>query len=179
MFFSIKQLERRRIEFDETFAPGKLEFAGAEVTQATPLHAKGVADLLEQSGGEVRVQGQYSVGMETVCDRCLTGTAIPLDQRFDLFYRPVPSGAAHAGEEVEIDEGEAEIAFYEGAGFELSGVLQEQVLLALPLQRLCRADCRGICPVCGANRNETACGCAVKPTNELWGALKEIHVTKK
>lgn len=177
MFFSIKQLERRKIEFDSVFEPGTIEFAGAEIQQASGLHAKGVAELLENTGGEVRVLGRYRVEMESACDRCLARASFPLDEPFDLFYRPAVNTADAA--EVEIDEGEAEIGFYEGAGFELADVLKEQVLLALPLQRLCRADCRGLCPVCGANRNETACGCSVKPADDRWGRLKEIHVTKK
>ena len=46
-------------------------------------------------------------------------------------------------EEIEIDEGEAEIGFYAGAGLELEDVLREFVLLAMPMQRLCRTECLG------------------------------------
>ena len=62
-------------------------------------------------------------------------------------------------EEVEIDEGEAELGFYQGGGMELEDILREQILLAMPMQRVCREDCKGICPTCGGNRNETPCDC--------------------
>ena len=66
-------------------------------------------------------------------------------------------------EEIRSTTGESEIGFYEGDGIELKDVLREYVLLALPMQRVCREDCQGICPVCGQNRNLVECGCEVKP----------------
>ena len=110
--------------------------------------------------------------MEADCDRCLAVTMLPLDKSFDLFYRPPPEDLE--AEEVKIDEGEAEIGFYEGLGLELADVIKEQVLLALPMQRTCREDCKGICPLCGANRNEVACNCYVKPADDRWSALKNL-----
>ncbi len=174
MFFRIKDLEVRKIAFAESFEPGKIDFSEAEVSQSTPLVTEGLATLLENTGGEVRVQGWYRVEVETACDRCLERARFPLDQKFDLFYRPFEPERAE--EEIEIDEGEAEIAFYRGESIDLADLLREQVLLALPMQRVCREDCQGICPICGANRNETACGCSAKPADDRWGALKNYTV---
>ena len=96
----------------------------------------------------------------------------PLDAAFDLFYRPMSFIARE--EEVEIDEGEAEIGFYEGGGMELEDILREQVLLALPMQRVCSDVCKGICPVCGKNRNETTCDCRLESADDRWGALRDL-----
>jgi uncharacterized protein len=173
MFFSIKELEQRKVRFEETFAPGLIDFSGEGIAQSTPLEAKGVAELLENTGGEVRIEGRYTVEMESECDRCLGRARFPLDSRFDLFYRPASDIARE--EEVGIDEGEAEIGFYEGDGLELEDILREQVMLALPMQRVCNEACQGICPVCGGNRNETACHCTVKAGDDLrWGALRNL-----
>ena len=90
--------------------------------------------------------------MEAECDRCLEDR--PLSRStldFDLFYAPVEAGPDSP--EVALDTGESEIDFYQGEGLELEEVLREQILLALPMQRICREDCQGICPVCGQNRN--------------------------
>src|SRR5579871_6026434 len=164
MFLSIKEMELRKVRFDETFQPGEIDFTGEDLTQASPLRATGSAELLAHSEGEVRVQGKYQVEMTAQCDRCLGMARFPLDGGFDLFYRPM-SGIARE-EEVEIDEGEAEIAFYEDGGMELEDILREQVLLALPMQRVCSDVCRGICPVCGKNRNETACDCKLENSDD-------------
>lgn len=176
MFLSVKELELRKVCFDETFAPGKIDFTGEDIEQGSPLHATGSAELLEESDSQVRVQGTYSVEMKAQCDRCLGHARFPLNGSFDLFYRPA-SEIAHE-EEVEIDSGEAEIGFYEGGGLELEDILREQVLLALPMQRVCSETCKGICPVCGKNRNETACDCHLQTTDDRWGALRNLELKK-
>ena len=178
MFLSVKEMELRKIRFDETFQPGQIDFAGeggADFEQATPLEAKGSAELFAHTDGEVRVQGRYRVEVATQCDRCLGRARFSLDQPFDLFYRPMSVIARE--EEVEIDASEAQIGFYEDGGIELEDILREQVLLALPMQRVCSEVCKGICPVCGKNRNETDCGCPPESATNVWGALRNLRTT--
>jgi uncharacterized protein len=174
MFLSVKEMELRKIRFDETFQPGQIEFTGEELEQSSPLHATGSAELLAHSGGEMRIQGRYTVELAANCDRCLGPATFPLDAGFDLFYQPMSVIARD--EEVEIDEGEAEIGFYENGGIELEDILREQVLLALPMQRVCDDRCKGICPVCGKNRNETECDCRVETNDDRWGALRKLEL---
>ena len=71
MFLSIKEMELRKIRFDETFAPGKIDFTEEALEQASPLHAAGTAELLAHSDSEVRIRGRYTVEMAAECDRCL------------------------------------------------------------------------------------------------------------
>ncbi len=174
MFLSIKEMEVRKIRFDETFAPGQIDFSGEDLEQGSALRADGTAELLAHSDGEVRIQGRYSVEMTSECDRCLGRARFPLEASFDLYYRPMSDIARE--EEIEIDEGEAEIGFYEGGGMELEDILREQVLLALPMQRVCSDVCKGICPVCGKNRNETACDCKIGTEDDRWGALRKLDI---
>ena len=174
MFLSVREMELRKIRFDETFQPGEIDFTDENLEQGSPLHATGTAELLAHTGGELRIQGHYTVEMGAKCDRCLAGARYPLESRFDLFYRPTSFIARE--EEVEIDEGEAEIGFYENGGIELEEILREQVLLALPMQRVCSDACKGICPVCARNRNETACDCRIETTDDRWGALRKLEL---
>jgi uncharacterized protein len=176
MFLSIKEMELRKIRFDESFEPGELDFEGEAMTQTGPLHAQGTAELLQHTGGEVRVEGTLDVRLECVCDRCLGRAEFPLETAFDLFYRPILHNARE--EEVAIDEGEAELAFYEGGGMELEDILREQVLLLLPMHRVCREDCKGICPTCGCNRNEAPCDCTSDYAGASWGALESLKNLK-
>src|ERR1035438_1280975 len=130
MFLSVKELALRKIRFDETYQPGRIDFAGEDLEQSSPLHVAGSAEVLARSDGEVRIQGKFTVEMAAECDRCLGRARFPLDGAFDLYYRPVSAIARE--EEVEIGEDEVEIGFYEGGGLELEDILREQVLLALP-----------------------------------------------
>jgi uncharacterized protein len=173
MFLNVKEMERRKVRFDEAFQPGRIDFSGEDLVQASPLQATGSAELLPESDGEVHIEGRYSVEMTAQCDRCLQTARFPLEAGFDLYYRPTSVLARE--EEVEIEEGETEIGFYVGGGLELEDILREQVLLALPMQRICGEDCKGICPVCGKNRNEAACDCSVERADVHWGALRDIR----
>jgi len=172
MFLSVKEMEFRKIRFDVTLEPGRIDFSGEGIEQASPLRATGVAELLPDSDGEVRIRGRYTVEMAAECDRCLGRARFPLEADLDLFYRP--SSFIAREEEVEIGEEEAEIGFYENGGLELEDVLREQVLLSLPMQRVCSDLCKGICPVCGRNRNEIECGCKPETTDDRWGALRDL-----
>lgn len=172
MFFSVQELELKKIRFEVAFPPGEIEYDGG-LRQATPLEARGSAELLAHTLGEIRIQGHLTVRMRSECDRCLEPAEFPIDSDFDLLYRPAVRGGYD--EEVEIDEGESEIAFYNGDGVELKDVLREYVLLSLPMQRICCENCHGICPVCGQNRNLVSCGCEVKPVDDRWAALKNLQ----
>jgi uncharacterized protein len=175
MLLSIKEMEVRKLPFAETWQPGEIDFADSGTVQTGPLTATGVAELLPHTGDEVRVTGQVSATLETECDRCLGSARFAIDTPFDLFYKPLES--APTGEaEVAIDEGEAEMGFYEMPGLVLEDILREQVLLQLPMQKVCSESCKGICPVCGGNRNETDCHCEGHLGDDRWNSLKNIHI---
>lgn len=172
MFFSVQDLEVRKIHFDVDFPPGEIDFLDPLVKQKSVLKANGVVELLSHTLGEIRVSGHLNVDLDNQCDRCLEPAPLKVDSDFDLFYRPADTGPEAA--EVEIDEGEAEIGFYEGDGLELEDILRESVLLGIPMQNVCSPDCKGICPVCGQNRNVAPCGCREEPRNDRWAALGKL-----
>ncbi len=172
MFFHIRDLELRPARFDVELPPGSIEFLDPKLKQVGPLQASGKVELVTGALGEIRAKGQVKVQMQAECDRCLEVAGFPVDSSFELYYRPVAEGY---GEEKALDPGEAEMGFYEGDGLELNDVLREFVLLALPMQKLCRESCKGICPVCGQNRNLKECHCQAAAGDDRWAALKELR----
>jgi uncharacterized protein len=76
-------------------------------------------------------------------------------------------------EEIEIPADEMEVGFYSGDGIELADVATEQVILSVPMKVICGSECRGLCPVCGANRNLTRCDCAPAQHDSPFASLKE------
>jgi uncharacterized protein len=172
VFFHVRDLEVRARPFDVELPPGAIEYPDLKIRQGGPLKAAGQVELVIGALGEVRVKGHLTVAMEADCDRCLESAKFPVDSDFELYYRPVTS---EYQEETAIDAGEAEMGFYEGDGVELNDVLREYVLLALPMQRLCSENCKGICPVCGQNRNQKECACRAAQVDDRWAALKELH----
>ena len=171
MFFHITELEHHPIQFETSYAPGEIELSEG-LRQHGDLKTAGSAELLRNTLGEIRLRGHLRVEIHADCDRCLEPASLLLDTPFDLFYRPVIKTETHA--EIHLEEGEIELSFYEGDGVALEEAMREFVLLSLPMRLNCRPDCRGICPVCGANRNKEACSCEVKPADERWAALRDL-----
>jgi uncharacterized protein len=152
----------------KTYPPGTLDYHGADFRQAAPVRVDAVAELV---GSEIRIRGRVGTSLEACCDRCLASVAIPVEQDFDLCYRPVSTIART--EEVELPEDELEVGFFSGDGIELADVVTEQVILSVPMKVVCQTDCRGLCPVCGANLNFEKCGCLPTQANSPFSTLRE------
>jgi len=178
MFFEIKDLELRPVEFAEKFEPGVIDL-GAEYRQCKAIETSGRADLVEEHHGkhkiiqDIRIKGRLVTSLELSCARCLEPVTQDVKREFDLLYRPL--GADAGRDEMSVTDAEAEISYYEGEGILLDDVVREQVLLAAPLKITCREDCKGLCPHCGTNLNQEQCSCAAVPEEPRWAALKEIR----
>lgn len=168
MFITLQELELHRVTASETYKPGTLDFQGVKFRQAEPLTVNAEAEL---AGKEIQVHGHISGGLEAACDRCLEQIRMPVELDFDLPYRPMEEIARE--EEVEVGEDELEVGFFSGDGVNLADVVREQVLLSLPMKIVCRPDCRGLCPVCGVNRNVKECGCSLQHEDSPFAFLKK------
>jgi uncharacterized protein len=171
MFLSIVEMQLGRVRFSETFAPGVIDFLDPQLRQTEPIVASGSAQLTEPTL-EIAVTGHLSTAMEIACDRCLEHAPFAIDSDFTLLYQPASSDLREG--EISIKDPESEIGFYEGDGLELSDVLLEEILLLLPMQRVCREDCKGICPVCGQNRNQVECHCHLEVADDRWAGLRNL-----
>ncbi len=168
MLITPQELELHRIIISKTYAAGALDFHSAEFKQRGPLKTEAVAELV---GDEIRIRGHLGTHIEACCDRCLAPVDFPIERDFDLSYRPVKSIAR--GEEIEISEDELEVGFYSGNGIALADIVAEQVILAVPMKIICQANCLGLCPVCGVNRNLEVCGCLGPRPDYPFASLKE------
>jgi uncharacterized protein len=116
-------------------------------------------DLVD--GTTVHVRGRLQGSIATGCGRCLEDYELPVGQELDLFYLPRALGRPQEqGEEVELGDRDVVVGYYDGERLDLGEVLREQIIVGLPLRRLCRDDCRGRCASCGQDRNKVTCGCS-------------------
>ena len=176
MLFQVRELEIKPVRFDQVYAAGEFNFLDEGLSQVSPLVAKGSAEFLE-SVGEIHVSGELQVKLAFACDRCLESAEFAVERTFDLYYRPATELSGE--EEVALKEDETEMGFFDGEAVALEEILREQVLLALPVQKLCRKDCKGLCPSCGVNLNQGSCACVPAVTATGWGAaLREIKLSK-
>ena len=169
MFFKIRELELKPNRFEVAFAPKEVDLLDPELEQVGPLTAQGVAEFLE-TVDEIHVNGSLHVRVDKPCDRCLEPAVMEIRRSFDLYYRPADQ--LEGGVEVGLKITDSDIGFYEGEGVSLIDILREQILLALPVQLVCRPDCRGLCPICGNSLNEQQCSCVAPAVESRWEALK-------
>jgi len=174
MEFKVNELEREPVDFDLELEPGAVDL-GEEAQQLGRLGAKGRAEVIHEHRGpkdivaDIRLKGSFQGRFEVPCARCVEPVEIPLGADFDLIFRPV--GVDGDAPERSITAPETEIGYYQGDSLALEDVLREQVLLSLPVRTLCNEDCKGLCPRCGANRNNQPCNCDEGPSDPRWEAL--------
>ncbi|HLE44834.1 MAG TPA: DUF177 domain-containing protein [Methylomirabilota bacterium] len=132
----------------------------------------GVALHIERRGGDVVVTGSFRATARLQCSRCLEPLVTRVDPEVDVHLVPAP-GVRH--EKVELGPDDLELDFYQGDTLDVAGLLRSEMDLALPMKPLCRADCPGLCPVCGANRNVTACVCEVRSVDPRLAPLEALR----
>jgi uncharacterized protein len=93
-------------------------------------------------------------------------------QEFSLVLTP----ATPLTGEIELAPGDLTQSFYEGTEIDLTPLMYEQIMLALPTRPLCGEECRGLCPQCGINRNTGQCACVVEAGDPRWSALRNLKI---
>ena len=114
---------------------------------------------VRKKGQTVAVAGRLAASLDLACSRCLEPFSVEAAPEFDLLYLPVTE-AAGGGAEVAVADEDVSTAYYRDGVIDLGEMIHEQMYLTLPMKPLCRPDCRGLCPNCGANWNTGSCSCA-------------------
>ena len=127
---------------------------------------------IRKDGGKVRLVGRLDAALELGCCRCLEPFPLVVGVDVDLLYLPASDNTG-AGE-VRIEESDLRTAYYRDDQIDLGQLMAEQFQLALPMKPLCRTDCRGLCAVCGGNRNTTACQCVARWDDPRLAVLKGL-----
>lgn len=109
------------------------------------------------------VQVDMSAFVEEECVRCLTAFSQPLQIDFTELYAFSPNSVT-----------DSELLLPENGIIDLAPLVREEMLLAVPISPLCSPDCKGICPVCGENLNETARNHEDEEIDPRMSALKAL-----
>lgn len=171
------------------------EWLAQTFAQAPQWQVRGTAQvdarLTKVSARTVLLEAASRVELTSPCRRCLRD--VDSEQRIDftlsLVDRPEKQADKHASSRREADddgEGALSTSFeddpdeerFDGEKIDLSPLVREQMLLALPsTEPLCKQGCLGLCATCGHNLNEGDCGHGQKSPDPRWSALKNIKIT--
>lgn len=108
------------------------------------------------------VTGSITLPWAAPCRRCLAAVTGASVVDVDEVYQDV----------VNVDDAYV----IEGDQIDLTPAVREYVLLEVPDGPLCRAECAGICPVCGIDRNESSCECDTTVSDDRWAALDQLEL---
>jgi len=133
---------------DLGIASGDLRVQGPAVLRAKAFRA----------GHRVEIQGSLSATITLVCDRCLEPVVRELRIPVRIYADRPESRDRRSPQE--LREQDLGIVYHDGQSVALAEELRQELLVEVPWHVLCREDCRGLCPRCGANRNVSSCGCA-------------------
>ncbi len=143
---------------------GELRVADSVVAANDTVEADAVLDSVD---GGIQVTATVTAPWSGECRRCLKPVGGHLVAHVREVYRPRPPGEAP-------DEDE-ETYPLSGELLDLRPLVRDAILLELPIAPLCREDCAGLCPTCGADRNDGACGCPPAAADPRWAALDVLR----
>jgi uncharacterized protein len=137
------------------------------VTIEGPLHLEGVVESVVDG---LLVRGELAAPIATSCARCLEPVADEVAADVvELFHDPART---EPGDLADLDAG---YEITDGA-IDLDALVRDALAPSLPARPLCREDCKGLCPQCGANHNEAACDCAEDDSDPRWAALSGLRL---
>jgi uncharacterized protein len=153
-------------ELNATFAKANGEY---QFTAPLDVHVR-----FSRSQLDLFFEGSVRGRAEAHCGRCLELFPLDVVQEFSLVLTP----ATRLSGEIELAPGDLTQSFYEGTEVDLTPLVYEQVMLALPTRPLCGEECRGLCPQCGINRNSSQCSCAAEAGDPRWSVLRNLKIDR-
>lgn len=162
---NLAELARGEARVEGEISPTDPLWDGSDVRLLEPLRV----DLRAQSVGEgVLLRGRIRTRLDRECRRCLTPVERVVDDEVTLLFEPL-------GDEEEAElEGEVYPLPARGDQLDLGPPLREELIVRVPQYVVCSESCRGLCPSCGANLNETTCACEPEEKSSPWSGLRNL-----
>ena len=122
----------------------------------------GTAEITRTPQG-LLVQANLFALLASECGRCLTPLSVPLNAQFAELYASSQRHVTESG-----------LILPEDGHIDLEPLAREYLILEVPINHICKPDCKGLCPVCGENLNERACGHQNEDLDPRLSALKKL-----
>lgn len=154
--------ETRNYEFREEIPA--FEVGGTQVSFDEPaiIHLN-----VTNTGVSLSLKGEISGTLNLNCSRCLEPFRYNLATAFEEQYR-------HITETGDGENDELNYQVYEENTIDLTDVIRENIIIAMPMKNICTPGCKGICPTCGVNKNLEECTCKNEDFDPRLAVLKDL-----
>jgi len=170
MRFDLSRIRSEREHYEKVYDP---EACSGDRDSFRVVAPVSLAFEIVKDKRQFQLVGHVQTELELPCSRCLEPFTWPIDTAFVLRYQPHTQNAGES--EREIEEDDLSTAFYENDEIDLGQLMREQFYLSLPMKPLCRDDCHGLCPGCGANLNRGTCACKRDWDDPRLAVLKKLN----
>ena len=143
----------KELELEEAFAP--FIYMEEQIRFASPVQISGV--LRKQAPDSYSLKGKLKTKLLLRCGYCLEDYEYPICAEIDSLF----------AKEQSEDDLDADFYAMESDVISLDECVKTNLIMNLPALRKCRSDCKGLCPICGKNRNEGDCGCGGNTQDEM------------
>lgn len=160
----IQALLEGPVETEGTLESGDPLLEGVAGQLQGPVTVRGV--LTTTGEGRHFWRGRMGAAILTECRRCLAPVVVRVDQTVEALFSAEPDA---------VDDPIAYPIAERATTIDVREAVREELILAAPHFALCRDDCRGLCPRCGADLNEGPCGCRPSAPDPRWEALVALQ----
>jgi DUF177 domain-containing protein len=171
MIYNVAQLLKAQVGATQTVeldSTDELNLEDESVKLAAPLSGR---LRMRRTNQGILVDGPIEAKVEVNCVRCLEPFVLPLS--FDLEEQFYPTIDVITGLSLPGSEDELIFPIDQNHQLDLREALRQNLLLALPMQPICKEDCAGLCAQCGKNLNEGPCNCQ-PPVDERLSVLGDL-----
>lgn len=165
--FDIGALQDEAARVDGKLSSDDAVWQDGDPVPAAPIRATG--RLSKAGNGRYYWSGQIAGEVAGSCRRCLTDIAAPVHEEVHFIFVEADEAEEDDPDVFELSPGAREV--------DLRPAIREQWLLSAPSFAVCRADCKGLCPRCGADLNEGPCTCGESEPDSRWAALRQTRGT--
>ena len=169
MRIELATLEQGKRSFAHKYLAGELVFEDDRVSIVEP---PAVSGEVRQKGQRLRVTGIVLGSVQVECDRCLKPVGVAVDSQFDVEY--VTTEDYQAQQALELTEADLNLSIFDGEGLEIDELVKEELLLAVPDHVICGEACKGMCAICGVDKNSVDCECETREVDPRWSGLKQL-----
>lgn len=170
--FDIRSLDIHAIQVDDVLAADDAVWEEGDNRPDGDVRLTG--RLSSAGSGRWYFSGRVEGQVRGECRRCLTEAAAPVADEAHFIFADSAADAATEGD----DDPDVYTIDPRAATLDLRPAVREQWLLSAPVLVLCRDDCKGLCPICGTDRNESNCDC-VPAADHRWDALRNVRTDAK